>query len=88
MKLNPEKYMFGVPAEKCLGFIIFEQGIEADPEKIKVIKDMPTPKSAGRAMTVRLLSILRPIPRSNGRKKSPFYWLFRGSTAFTWTPSC
>lgn len=45
MKLNPKKYVFGLPAGKCLGFIVFGRGIEADSKKIKAIQDMPTPKS-------------------------------------------
>jgi hypothetical protein len=32
-KLNPEKRVFGVPAEKLLGFIVSHRGIEANPKK-------------------------------------------------------
>ena len=45
IKLNPEKCMFGVPTGKLLGFIISEQGIEANPEKISVIMDMEPVKN-------------------------------------------
>ena len=34
-KLNSEKYVFGVPYGKLLGFIVSHRGIEANPEKIK-----------------------------------------------------
>ena len=34
IKLNPEKCVFGVPAGKLLGFIVFGRGIEANPAKI------------------------------------------------------
>ena len=34
MKLNPAKCAFGVSAEKFLGFIINNRGIEANPDKI------------------------------------------------------
>lgn len=44
MKLNFEKYTFGVKARKFLDFMIFEKGIEANPEKIKAILDMQSPK--------------------------------------------
>ena len=40
MKLNPEKYIFGVPRGMLLGFIVFEHGIEANPEKISAIMRM------------------------------------------------
>jgi hypothetical protein len=40
IKLNPEKYVFGVPRGMLLGFIISEHGIEANPEKITAITKM------------------------------------------------
>jgi hypothetical protein len=42
-KLNPEKYVFGVPAGKLLGFIVSHRGIEANPEKIEAIMIMEAP---------------------------------------------
>ena len=41
MKLNPAKCAFGVSAGKFLGFIVKNRGIEANPDKIKVVLDMP-----------------------------------------------
>ena len=40
IKLNPEKCVFGVPRGMLLGFIVFERGIEANPEKISAIMRM------------------------------------------------
>jgi hypothetical protein len=40
IKLNPEKCVFGVPRGMLLGFIVFEHGIEANPEKITIITKM------------------------------------------------
>ena len=40
IKLNPEKCVFEVPKGKLLGYIMFECGIEANPEKIMVISNM------------------------------------------------
>ena len=40
MKLNPAKCAFGVSAGKFLGFIVNNRGIEANPDKIKVVLDM------------------------------------------------
>ena len=42
-KLNSEKCVFGVPAGKLLGFLVFERGIEVNPEKIKAIERMRRP---------------------------------------------
>ena len=43
MKLNPAKCVFGVSARKLLGFIVNNRGIEANPDKIKTMLDMPPP---------------------------------------------
>ena len=43
MNLNPAKCAFGVSAGKFLGFIVNHQGIEANPNKIKAVLDMPSP---------------------------------------------
>jgi len=40
IKLNPEKYIIGVPRGMLLGFIVSEHGIEANPVKISAIMKM------------------------------------------------
>ena len=45
MKLNPTKCAFRVFARKFLGFIVNSRGIEANPDKIKVILDMQPPSN-------------------------------------------
>ncbi|KAK3037695.1 hypothetical protein RJ639_030639 [Escallonia herrerae] len=43
--LNPLKCAFGVALGKFLGFMIFQRGIETNPEKIDVIHDTKSPKT-------------------------------------------
>ena len=45
LRLNPQKCTFGVTVEKLLGFLVSDRRIEVDLSKIKVILDMPPPKS-------------------------------------------
>ena len=45
MKLNPSKCAFGVTARKFLGFIVNNRGIEANPDKIKAVLNMPPPSN-------------------------------------------
>ena len=40
VKLNPEKCVFGVPRGMLLGFIVSQQGIEPNPEKVSAITRM------------------------------------------------
>ena len=42
MKLNPAKCAFRVSVGKFLGFIVNHRGIEANPDKIKAVLDMPS----------------------------------------------
>ena len=51
MKLNPAKCAFGVTAGKFLGFIVNNLGIEANPDKIKVVLDMLPPSNVKRHST-------------------------------------
>ena len=43
LKLNRSKCVFGITELKFLGHIIYERGIEPDPEKVSAIVDMPLP---------------------------------------------
>ena len=45
LRLNPQKCTFGVIAGKLLGFLVSDRGIEVNPSKIKVILEMPPPRS-------------------------------------------
>ena len=45
MKLNPTKCIFGVISKKFLNFIVTKRGIEANPEKIKMVLDIQPPNS-------------------------------------------
>jgi len=49
MKLNPSKCAFGVTTGKFLGFMVSQRGIEANPNKIKAIVEMPSPKKCERS---------------------------------------
>lgn len=43
VRLNAKKYFFGVTSGKLLGFIVSRHDIEIDPNKFKVVVDMPPP---------------------------------------------
>ena len=45
MKLNPSKCAFGVTSGKFLGFMMSQRGIEANPEKVRAILNMMSPKT-------------------------------------------
>ena len=45
MKLNLAKFAFRVWSGKFLGFMVSQRGIEVNPEKVKAIMDMTSPKT-------------------------------------------
>ena len=45
MKLNPAKCTFGVKSGKFLGFMVNNQGIEANPSKVQALLDLQSPKT-------------------------------------------
>ena len=52
LRLNPNKCTFGVWSGKLLGFIVSERGIEVDPAKVKVIQEMPEPRTEKKRFVV------------------------------------
>ena len=87
MKLNPAKCAFGVSAEKFLGFIVNNRGIEANPDKIKAILDMPSPSSIKEVqrLTGRIVALSRFVSRASD-KCQPFFQVLK--KAFQWDTKC
>ncbi|CAL9000860.1 unnamed protein product, partial [Prunus brigantina] len=69
MRLNPTKCAFGVSSGKFLGFMISQRGIEANPEKIKAIIDMETPKTQKdiQSLTGRVAALTRFISKATDK---------------------
>ena len=93
LRLNPKKCTFGVTSGKLLGYMVSKRGIEVDPDKIRVILDMPTPRTErevrgflGRLQYInifiaRLTDICEPIFRLL-RKSQPTIWDDQWQRAF------
>ena len=87
MELNPVKCAFGVSAGKFLGFIVNNQGIEANPDKIKVVFNMPSPSSIKEVQrfTGRMAVLSRFESRASD-KCQPFFQILK--KAFQWDACC
>ena len=83
MKLNPTKCAFGVSAGKFLGFIVNNRGIEANPNKIKVVLDMQPPLNTKeiQRLTGRIAALSCFVSRSSD-KCQPFFQVLK--KAFHW----
>ena len=87
MKLNPAKCAFGVSVGKFLGFIVNHRGIEENPNKIKVVLDMPSPSGIKEVqrLTRRIAALSRFISRVSD-KCQPFFQVLK--KAFQWDTKC
>ena len=87
MKLNPAKCAFGVSAGKFLGFIVNHRGIEANPDKIKDVLDMPSPSGIKEVqrLTGRIAALSRFVSRASD-KCQPFFQVLK--KAFQWDVKC
>src|SRR5438128_2155046 len=86
-KLNPEKWVFGVPSGKLLGFIVSYRGIEVNPEKLKDVFRMnsPTKLKDVQRLTGCMAALSRFVSRL-GERAMPFYKLMKKQDSFQWTP--
>ena len=89
MKLNPTKCAFGVISGKILRFLVSQQGIEANPEKIKAIIDMRHPdiKKEVQQLNGRIIALSRFISRS-AERCLPFFKTLRQAKHFSWPDEC
>ena len=87
MKLNPAKCAFGVSAKKFLGFIVNNPGIEANPDKIKAVLDMPPPSNIKEVqrLTERIAALRRFVSKASD-KCQPFSQVLK--KAFQWDTHC
>ena len=87
MKLNPAKCAFGVSAGKFLGFIVNNRGIEANPDKIKAVLDMPPPSNIKEVqLLTRRIAALRRFVSKASDKCQPFFQVLK--KAFQWDTHC
>ena len=74
MKLNPAKCAFGVLAGKFLGFIVNNRGIEANPDKIRVVLDILPPSNIKELQRLigRIVALSRSRPAISVNPSSRF----------------
>ena len=84
MKLNLTKCAFRVSFGKFLSFMVSQQGIKANPEKVKAILEMSSPKTIKKVqkLTGRVAALNRFVSKATN-KCLPFFKTLKH--AFTWT---
>jgi hypothetical protein len=85
-KLNPDKYVFEVTAGKPRGFLVSYWGIEANLEKIRMIKAMRPPTRIKDVQNLMgYLAALSQFISRLAEQALPFFKLLRKSGPFIWT---
>ena len=74
MKLNPSKCAFGVSSGKFLGFMVSQREIEANPEKVRAILEMSSPKTVKevQSLTGKVVALNRFVSKAM-EKCLPFF---------------
>ena len=89
LRLNASKCSFGVGSSKFLGYMVTHRGIEVNPDQIKAINNMRTPRNPKEVqkLTGMVVALNRFISRSADRCR-PFFLLINKWKNFEWTKEC
>ena len=87
MKLNLGKCAFEVTVGKFLGFMVSQRGIEANPDKIRVIMEMTPPRNVKEVQSLNgKFAVLNRFVSRATDKCLPFFRMLKKS--FEWTDEC
>ena len=89
LRLNASKCSFGVGSGKFLGYMVTHRGIEVNPNQIKAINNLRSPRNPKEVqkLTEMAAALNRFISRSANRCK-PFFLLINKWKGFEWTKEC
>ena len=89
LRLNASKCSFDVGSGKFLGYMVTHRGIEVNPDQIKAINNLQSPRNPKEVqkLTGMAAALNRFISRSANRCR-PFFLLINKWKGFKWTEEC
>ena len=89
LRLNASKCSFGVASGKFLGYMVTHRGIEVNPDQIKAINNLQSPRNPKEVqkLTEIAAALNRFISRLADRCR-PFFLLINKWKGFDWTVEC
>ena len=89
LRLNASKCSFGVGSGKFLGYIVTHRGIEVNPDQIKAINSLQSPRNPNEVqkLTGMMVALNRFISKSAERCR-PFFLLLHKWKEFQWFEEC
>lgn len=89
LKLKPSKCTFGQQQVRYLGHIVNEDGIETDPDKIKVVRDYPVPTNVKEVRRyLGFIGYYRKYVKDYCKIAEPLTKLTRKDVSFIWSQEC
>ncbi|RDX90401.1 hypothetical protein CR513_27737, partial [Mucuna pruriens] len=88
-EVKPKKSSFGVQAGRFLGFMLTERGIEANPDKCRVMINMRSLQNVKKVQQLmgRVTTLSRFISKAS-EVATPILNTLKKERNFTWTPEC
>ncbi|KAL9979865.1 hypothetical protein ACROYT_G017589 [Oculina patagonica] len=89
VKLNPKKCSFVKQRVEYLGHVVTPDGVQPNPEKVRVVRDFPVPKNLKELRAfMGLANYYRRFVRGFAHIASPLNALTKKGVKFGWTQSC
>jgi len=89
LKLSPKKCHLFKKRVVFLGHVVSEEGVSTDPEKIKAVREWPTPTSTSALRSfLGLCSYYRRFVRGFANVAAPLHRLTENNRVFLWTSEC
>jgi hypothetical protein len=86
LKLNLEKCVFGVTKGKILGCLISTKMIEANPDKIRTIREMEEPKTKDIQKLNGWVAAFNKFISRSVERSLPFFKALKGKGTIEWGP--
>ena len=89
LKLNPKKCCFAKQKVEYLGHVVTPDGVQPNPEKVRVVQDFPVPKNSKQLRTfMGLANYYRRFVKGFPHIASPLNALTKKGVKFEWTEAC
>ena len=89
LKLKPSKCQFAVKEVKYLGHVLTKDGVKVDEDKVKIVKNYPTPKNQTEVrQLIGLTNYYRKFVRNYAKICVPLNKLLQKESPFEWTQQC
>ena len=89
LHLNASKCSFGVKSGKFLGYMVTHRGIEVNPDHIKAINNLRSPRNPKEVQKLtRIATALNKFISRSADKCRPFFLLINKWNGFEWIEEC